>query len=274
MSNYSTSYAVSQSGDLYTLQSNSTPAGLGQYTGASGTNINAPLNYRKLVGFRGLDNDFYFYIKNQNRKPIYIADLTINASILDRTTQARLISKKCQILDGEKGLCRLTLTSSDIATLNPANYDIVLTYTDDRNLTLPLYADVNMRINLVMEVSGDAHTIPLTSEISETFLSDGQGNFIGDRIKGPYYYGRKNGLITFTVETTGYTGNFYLQASIQSHPDELDWFNIELGAVVDWHYFNNYTGLEPFTCTANVKHLRAKWQDTGNGTVDKVTFRL
>jgi hypothetical protein len=274
MSNYSTGYAVSQTGNLYTLQSNNTPAGLSQYHGANGTNINAPLNYRKLVGFRGLDNDFFFYIKNQNRKPIYIANLTIYANIVHRETHARMVTKVCQIMDGEQGLCRLTLNSNDLAQVDAGMYDLILTYKDDRGLTLPLYADTNMRINLIIEVSDAGHSIPLTSETTTTFLSNGSGHMVGERIHGPYYYGRTKGLITFTAETTNYTGHLFLQGSIQSHPDENDWFNIELGAIVDYHPFFNHTGIEPFTCTATVKHLRVAWQETGQGTVDKVVFRL
>ena len=77
------------------------------------------------------------------------------------------------------------------------------------------------------------------------------------------------------VYATGYTGNFFLQGSLADFPDTTDWFNIELSAVLDYHYFNNFTGVEPFSVESNVKWIRVLWGDGGsNGTVDKVVFRL
>ena len=151
----------------------------------------------------------------------------------------------------------------------------VLTYTNDMCLVLPLFADTNMRPSLTVEISNDAFSIPLTTQISTLWSYDGIATNIGEKLNGPKYYNKTKGLVTFAVYCTGYTGRFYLQGTTSPYPDESDWFNVELGAAVDWHQFINFTGIEPFTIISNLTHLRFNWQLTGaTGTVDKVVVRL
>jgi len=273
MSNYSTSYNISQNGDLFTLQDHGTTSGLAKYNSTAGTTINSPLNYRKLEAFRGVDNEFFFFIKNQDRKAIDLNNIEINTSVVFRETRSSIINKKCQITDYNLGACKLILRSSDLHNAEPGIYDLILTYTDNQGLILPLYADTNMRPSLTLEISNDSFIIPKTTEVIDTFLTSGL-NKVSGKIPGPSKLHKKNGLVTFAVYCTGYTGRFYLQGTTSEYPDETDWFNIELGALVDWHYFNNFTGIEPFIITSNLSYLRVFWENSGNGTVDKVLVRL
>ena len=84
MSNYGTTYQVNQQGDLYTLEDHGTPAGQAKYAGAKGTAVNSPMNYRFLKLFRGFDNEFFFFVKNQDRKPVMLQGTTVNCSFIDR----------------------------------------------------------------------------------------------------------------------------------------------------------------------------------------------
>jgi hypothetical protein len=274
-SNYSTSYNISQSGDLYTLQDHGTATGLGQYNSTRGTTVNSPVNYRRLMAFKGLDNEFWFYVKNQDRKPVYLFNLTINAALINRETGSRVLTKQCIITDSELGTCRLVLTDNDIALVDTGLYDLVLTYTNDKGLVLPLFIDMNLRPNYTVEISGVAHQIPLITQTSDVFLSDGAGYYVGSgQVYGPSSYDKSQGLVTVAAYCTGYTGKFYVQGTTSQYPVEADWFNIELGAAVDHHQFTAFTGIEPFIFTLNLKFMCVKWEDTGTGTVDKVLFRL
>ena len=38
--------------------------------------------------------------------------------------------------------------------------------------------------------------------------------------------------------------------------------------------FDDFTGIEPFTIQSNLKFLRAKIDNTGTGTVDKIVVRV
>ena len=274
MSNYSTSYNVTQGGDLFAIQDQGNSPGTSRYGASKGTTVQSPLNYRKLMAFKHIDNEFFFFIKNQDRKVFKIHGMEFYATFVERGSKGRLFSKKCQTIDPDQGSVRLIVNPGEIAFAEVGNYDVVLTYKDGRGLTLPLYADVNYRPNLICEISEAAHAVPLTTATVDTFQLDSSLDLqVSERTEGPHYYYKRRGLITLAVYATGYTGNFFLQGSLSDYPDTTDWFNIELGAILDHHYFNSFTGVEPFSIRSNVKWLRTR-HDTGTGTVDKVVFRL
>ena len=66
MSNYGSTYNISQTGDLYQIEAHGAKTGLSKYAGAKGTTVNSPVNYRFLKLFRGFDNNFYMFIKDQD----------------------------------------------------------------------------------------------------------------------------------------------------------------------------------------------------------------
>ena len=273
MNNNSTGYNISQTGDLYTLQSSSVSAGTLPYNSTRGTTVNAPLNYRKQMAFKGLDNEFFFFIKNQDRKPIMLNGLTINASVVNRENSTTIVRKSCQILDEEIGHCKLVITSGELSSADSGLYDLILTYTNNQGLVLPLYTDMNMRPNFALEVSDQAHTIPLTSETADAWLAQ-SGYYYSGKLYGPSYYKKPNGLITIAVYATGYTGKFYVQGATSDYPDETDWFDVELGVATAFHQYISFTGVDPFSWKSNLKYIRIKWEATGTGTVDKVVTRL
>lgn len=276
MANYSTSYQVSQEGDLFAIQDNQVSAGTSRYSSSKSTTVQAPLNYRKLICFKNIDNEFYFYVKNQDRKPLKIHNMKFTASFIDRGNNSRVFAKTCEIVDPDQGILRLIVNPGDINRSDPGNYDLVITYVDGRGLTLSLYADVNYRPNLIVEINENAHAVPLTTSVLDTWILDSNINYqVSERTEGPHYYHKRNGLITMTVHATGYSGQLYLQGSLADFPDSTDWYNIELSAVVYHHTFVNFTGVEPFSVKSNCKWLRVLWSDLGtNGTVDKINFRL
>jgi len=273
MSNYSTSYNISQTGDLYLLGQHSVATGQAKYGGNRGTTINAPVNYRKLKLFTGLDNEFFFYIKNQDRKPVLAHNMEIHGSLVNRETGGVLVKQKLALLDPTQGLVRMEIRANDIYGEHGNVCDLVLTYTNDRGLELPLFSDLNMRPSLVVEITDEAQPVPLTTQVDDTAYEI-DGIFYGSIMAGPTYYGKKNGLVTFGVYTTGYTGKFWLEGSTSNQPASGDWFEIELGVQNFYHSFRNFTGIEPFVFQSNIQWFRPKWENTGNGTIDKTIIRL
>ena len=275
MSNYSTGYNISQTGDLYAIQDHGSGTGLRQYAGARGTTVNAPVNYRQLKLFRNFDNEYFFFIKNQDRKSIFLRGMTINAHIVDRTTQTIVFSNKCITIDPQMGSCKLVMRSGDTANMDDGLYDLVISYTNEMGLTMPLYTDLNMRPNFTLEVTNEGSAQPIQTQVLNDFY-----DVIGDdyrysqRIAGPAYYGKKAGLITLGVYTTGYSGKFFIQGTTAVQPEHNDWFDIDLGMMTYYYQFVNFDGIEPFNITSNLKYLRVKYEDNGIGTLDKVAIRV
>lgn len=273
MSNYSTSYNINQAGDLYMIQDHATANGLAQYTSTRGTTVNAPVNFNRLKLFKGLDNEFHFFIKNQDRKPIQLHNMDINASLVYRENQSTVVSTKCQVTDYDLGSVKLVIRAGEISNIDTGLCDLVLTYTNELGLVLPLYVDQNMRPNFTVEISDDAHAVPLTSQVVTNFITQGDFNY-SSIITGPAFYNKPNGLITIGVYATEYSGDFYMQGTTSHEPSESDWFDLDLDAFTDYYTFNNFTGIEPFSLQSNLVYMRAKVDNTGLGTVDKIVVRV
>lgn len=275
MSNYSTSYNISQSGNLYTLEDHGTGKGLAQYTSTRGTTVNAPMNGRNLKLFRNFDNEYFFFIKNQDRKPIMLSGMEIIGSLINRESKVTVVTTRCQIIDADLGSCKFVVQQGDTYNLDEGYYDMVLSYKNEMGMTLPLFTDTNMRPNFTVEVVTDASPNPiLTQESTELFDTANDGHLYTQRMAGPVYFGKKGGLITAAVYATGYTGKLYIQGTTSNQPEEGDWFDLMLGMTTNYYQFNAFTGIEPFNTVSNLKYIRAKVENTGLGTVDKVLLRV
>ena len=277
MSNYGSAYNINQVGDLYTLEDHGSAPGLGKYASAKGTSVNSPLNYRFLKLFRGFDSQFFFFVKNQDRKPIMLQGVTVNASFIDRTDRSTVVSKKAIISDYEAGGIKVILTVGESALFSQGLYDLVFSYTNDKGLVLPLFCDLNMRPNFTVECSEEGDALPLTTQINDSFTSQVVGSdtyYYSSDLKATGYYNKPNGLITIAVYGTGYTGNFTVQGALSENPTESDWFDITLGSYTQTFFpYSGHTGIDPWTFRTNVNFIRTK-HTTAAGTLDKIVVRV
>ena len=277
MSNYGSTYNINQVGDLFTLQDHGSSPGLGKYASAKGTSVNSPLNYRFLKLFRGFDSQFFFFIKNQDRKPIMLQGVTVNASFINRNDRSTVVSKKAIITDYTQGAIKVILTVGESALFSQGLYDLVFSYTNDLGLVLPLFCDTNMRPNYTVECSEEGDALPLTTQTNKIFTGATENNvtyYYSSMFKATGYFNKPNGLITLAVYATGYTGNFYVQGALSENPTENDWFDITLGSYTEVFFpYNSYTGIDPWTFRTNVNYIRTK-HTAPTGTVDQVIVRV
>jgi len=277
MANYGSTYNINQEGDLFTLQDHGSAPGLGKYASAKGTSVNSPLNYRFLKLFRGFDSQFFFFVKNQDRKPIMLQGVTVNASFIDRTDRSTVVSKKAIITDYEQGSIKVILTVGESALFSQGLYDLVFSYTNDVGLVLPLYCDTNMRPNFTVECSEEGDALPLTTQINDTFTTQVINSvtyYYSSALKATGYFNKPNGLVTLAVYGTNYTGNFYVEGALSENPTEGDWFNITLGSYTDPFYpYTGHTGIDPWTFRTNVNYIRTKHTQP-TGTLDKIIVRV
>jgi hypothetical protein len=273
--NYGTSYNISQTGDLYTLQDHGAKTGLAQYTSTRGTTVNAPMNQRNFKVFKNFDNEFYFFVKTQDRKPLALHGLQISGSLVHRETRSIIFTTKCITIDPDMGSCKLLVRASDTTSLDDGYYDLVLSYNTGQGLTLPLYTDQNMRPNFTLEVSRDATAVPIGTQTADTFYNTSNDGYIySQRLAGPTYFNKRAGLVTFAVYASEYTGKFYLQGTTASQPEEGDWFDLDIGMANYFYQFVNFTGIEPFNFNSNLRYVRTKHEDNGTGTIDKIVVRV
>jgi len=235
------------------------------------------LNYRFLKLFRGFDSQFFFFVKNQDRKPIMLQGVTVNASFIDRTDRSTVVSKKAIVSDYEAGGIKVVLTVGESALFSQGLYDLVFSYTNDKGLVLPLFCDLNMRPNFTVECSEEGDALPLTTQVNDSFTSQVIGAdtyYYSSDLKATGYYNKPNGLITIAVYGTGYTGNFTVQGALSENPTESDWFDITLGSYTQTFFpYSGHTGIDPWTFRTNVNFIRTK-HTTAAGTLDKIVVRV
>jgi hypothetical protein len=273
MSNYGTTYNISQTGDLYTLDGASNKVGLAQYNSTRGTTVNSPVNYRFLKLFQGFDTELFFFVKNQDRKPIMLQGVVVNASVINRATRSVVINKRCVITDYDLSSIKLILTSAESAGMETGHYDVVFSYTNSQGLTLPLYCDLNMRPNYTLEVSDQAGAVPLVTQSTQEFISNNDV-YTSGILPGPGYYDKLHSMVTIAVYATDYTGEFHIQGTLFDNPTEADWFDIVLGTSTETFYpYANFTGIDPWTFRTNIRFVRARFTQE-SGTLDKLVVRV
>jgi hypothetical protein len=241
-----------------------------------GTTYYGSQNHKPLIAYDGVTNDFEFFVIDNSRKPVSLANKTFKASVVNRTTKTAIITKTLVTLSTDTGSVLMRLTESDLGKLSPALYDVTITYTDNEAMVFGLYSDQNARLTYVLEVKANTATTITPSQDDESLTGDTDttNNFTGTAQSQ-----NSDGTNTVVAYTTNFSGKFYAEGSLEQSPTEAvgDWFTIQLnpGDAEDYWTFTGATGLEPFTFDGMFMWVRFRYvAAVGNeGTLDKVLYR-
>ena len=173
-----TGYIYNQRGDVV----------LGNRTG---TTRNQPSSYKPFKLLKGVDTTITFFIRDVNGCKVQLHEKSIKAQITKHDSHAVLVQKNLRITDYENGVATLHLTPGDIANLDAAFYNILLTYTSNDNKITALHVDQNYRYCYVAEVVDDCgpmhmHAQSFYSNYALGLETDPYGNPLG---MSPKYIG-------------------------------------------------------------------------------------
>ena len=118
----------------------------------TGTTRNQPSNYKPFKLLKGVDTTITFFIRDVNGCPVQLHEKNINAKMTKHDGDSILLNKNLRITDYTNGIATLHLTPGDIHGLDPAFYNILLTYTGADNKVTAMHADQNYRYCYVAEV--------------------------------------------------------------------------------------------------------------------------
>lgn len=98
--------------------------------------------------------------------------------------------------------------------------------------------------------------------------TSGELNVTGLPVKGDGFYGFSDGLHTISVKMNNFTGRIYIEATLELHPTEADWFPIMLSSQ---HPYVEYplnriiptdvrgdSGVDSFVIEGNFVFIRAR----------------
>ena len=124
-------------------------------TTRTGTTRNQPSSYKPFKLLKGVDTTITFFIKELDASPVQLHDKTIKAQITKNKDNNVLVSKNLKIVDYDNGVVTLHIAPGDIASFDPAFYNILLTYTNPDNQIHAMHADQNYRYCYTAEVIDD-----------------------------------------------------------------------------------------------------------------------
>ena len=141
-------------------------------TTRTGTTRNQPSSYKPFKLLKGVDTTITFFIKELDASPVQLHDKTIKAQITKNKDNNVLVSKNLKIVDYDNGVVTLHIAPGDIASFDPAFYNILLTYTNPNNQIHAMHADQNYRYCYTAEVVDDCGPMDMgaSSEIMASSL--------------------------------------------------------------------------------------------------------
>ena len=141
----------------------------------TGTTRNHPSSYKPFKLLKGVDTVITFFIREADGCPVKLHEKSIKARVTKKDGQSVIFTKNLRITDYDNGVATLHIQPGDIAGLDLAFYNILLTYTSDDNTVSAMHADLNYRHCYVAEVitCGSDHAGPEEALVFDNDLTTG-----------------------------------------------------------------------------------------------------
>lgn len=245
-----------------------------------GTTYFSTSNHQPLVAYQGIVANIEFAMKDSDRCALNLVDKTFTAQIVDRSTNAVVLTKVLIVINWDMAILCLHLTASELATLSTTLYDVIITYTEssDTTKTYGMYSDQNFRFTFVLEVKQNPAEVITPSSEATTLSAPQQGELVTSPFPSTGQTENSDGTNTVAVYLTNFTGKFYAEATLEMNPLDRDWFNITLDedCITEFYEFTNETGVVPFSWDGMFVWVRFRFTFDVNvnvGTVDKILYR-
>lgn len=236
--------------------------------------------------YRGVDNRIDLLVKNADQKALDVTGYSLVFSLVGRETQELILQKDCSVIDAEKGRYYVTLTESEMFSIEPGMYQYSVIKESRQDLEDgsysvtsrdPLYIDSQYGMYSTVEVGASILGEPVDSKKITAF-----SKYVPyDTEPAPKYYissivdanpnvTTPQSVHTFQFNLTSYTGTLLIQGSISEGGNPQVWADLEtLNATADSILYTNITGKYNWF---RVKHTPDS-SLTDPGTVDSILYR-
>jgi len=211
--------------------------------------VNWPMTIYDTKLYKGVTNNIDFVIRNNERRPINLVGLTLQATIQDQLTGEVVLTKNVEVTVAIQGKARLTLDPGETEDLTAGYYNYSIQNTDVNGISQLFYTDINQSgIGTFELFDGVLRTmLPATEVLAAQFTQTPIGNnddvmFVTGSFPGDAQTQRANGMHTVAVYQTRFLGKFFIQASLSNNnPMPSEWFFIPLQPGPDPTYTFDYT---------------------------------
>lgn len=232
-----------------------------------------PMHDATIKIYKGTDNSINFNVFDDNRRKFNVAGSELLFTMFHQRTKRIALQRPAEIVNSINGQVRIRITHDDVSNLNAGYYNFSVKTTDDAGFDKLLQVDLGYNSLGVIELIDGVVPGPTPTYIADTWTFDGT-YYISDTFAADSDRNYSVGLHTVAVYVTGYTGNLYIQFSLDEIAPtiESDWINVQISMMTDYIVFDDHTGIEPFNFTNVCKWIRFKWDST-TGSIDKILLR-
>jgi hypothetical protein len=117
--------------------------------------------------------------------------------------------------------------------------------------------------------------------VATLMLGDTEDDQLSDAIRGDGYYGYRDGSQTLAVTFNNFIGRIQVEATLELHPTERDWFPVWMNRATPYKQYGTATnGTESFSLRGNFvlirfRKMRSYLSDTSSvGDITKVMLSI
>ena len=117
--------------------------------------------------------------------------------------------------------------------------------------------------------------------VATLMLGDGEVDQLSEAMRGDGYYGYRDGSQTLAVTFNNFIGRIQIEATLELHPTERDWFPVWMNRATPYKQYGTSTnGTESFNLKGNFvlirfRKMRSYLSDTSSvGDITKVMLSI
>jgi hypothetical protein len=229
--------------------------------------VNWPMTIYDTKLYKGVTNNIDFVVRNNERRPINLVGVTMEATIQNQLTGEVVLTKSVEITVALQGKARLVLDPGETQDLDAGYYNYTIQNTDINGINQVFYTDVNQSgVGSFELIDGVLSTmIPATEILAAQFTQTPIGNnqdimFVTGSFPGDAQTQRANGMHTVSVYQSRFLGKFWIQASLtNNNPMPSEWFFVPLQPGPDPMYTFDITNNQGPGPTLFNFNLNAYW---------------
>lgn len=223
---------------------------------------------------KGVDVEINFFIQDDKGHSIDLTNKTVNAIIIKSNNENKnpLLYKRLSIMDYNNGSVKLIIKDFDTINVDPGYYDLILTIRDDNDNLFPVNKNLNFSSTYTLEILDNyISTAPSTVKIDDIF-EEVDGTFYSNKTKSTAQTLTTNGISTFSVNLTDFTGDIGIEGTLAVDPADNDWFKIEIDNKETITY-DDFTGIDSYVIDGLFQWVRF-YYTFQSGTIDKFNYMV
>lgn len=228
--------------------------------------------------YKGVASKIFVTIKNSDKRVIPAAGKVFTAYVISNASDELKLERQLDEIDAAAGQWELLILAGEADSWERGSYLLVITILDENQNEYNLYGDLNYGVINELWVE-DA--MPVLKPATVSTGSEWQqriNKYYSSAYPGDAQEGRHDGLHTIAIYSTDFTGQFWVQASLENTAPNLDtdWFDLNIGGITDYIDIVDSDTLQTLNFITNAQWIRFVYDpdDANVGTIDQVLYRV